>query len=279
MLLLNLRSRSSIANFLPSVSRLGVVFIFSSNLHCSKDSLARTDDSPPTIPSATSLERAAPSPSRTLISNEKPGHLASSRCNEQSPQDFLIRAHVNRAPKTQDEQQEQRRLRAKSIAYRTQQYGYFKGFGDSKLQPVKTKEMSQLTRFFGIPVRLNQRIIPALKCVEDAITLECNQTPYTPTILSGLRAKNTYSDGEVSNHVYGIAIDIDPLLNPCCNCVAPWKNSALCRGEKSVWERMSLPRCWVNVFERYGFYWLGHDVLEDTMHFEFLGDPDQILRP
>ena len=27
----------------------------------------------------------------------------------------------------------------------------------------------------------------------------------------------------------------------------------------------------------YGFYWLGHDALEDTMHFEFLGDPEQIL--
>jgi hypothetical protein len=225
------------------------------------------------------LDHATPSPSHPPISEGRPSHEALTRCNEQRPQDFLIRAHINLAPKTLDEKVEQRRLRARSVAYRTQQYGYFKGFGDSKLQPATTKEMSQLTHFFGIPVRLNQRIIPALKCVEEAITRECSQTPYTPTILSGLRAKNTYVDGEVSNHVYGIAIDIDPLLNPCCNCVAPWKNSALCRGEKSVWERMSLPRCWVNVFERYGFYWLGHDVLEDTMHFEFLGDPAQILRP
>ena len=23
--------------------------------------------------------------------------------------------------------------------------------------------------------------------------------------------------------------------------------------------------------------WLGHDALQDTMHFEFLGDPDRIL--
>jgi hypothetical protein len=34
----------------------------------------------------------------------------------------------------------------------------------------------------------------------------------------------------------------------------------------------------VHAFERYGFYWLGHDVLQDTMHFEFLGDPDRIVR-
>jgi hypothetical protein len=44
-----------------------------------------------------------------------------------------------------------------------------------------------------------------------------------------------------------------------------------------VWEKTSLPRCWVEAFERYGFYWLGRDQLEDTMHFEFLGDPDRIL--
>lgn len=39
-----------------------------------------------------------------------------------------------------------------------------------------------------------------------------------------------------------------------------------------------MPRCWVSAFERFGFYWLGRDALEDTMHFEFLGDPDRILR-
>jgi hypothetical protein len=33
----------------------------------------------------------------------------------------------------------------------------------------------------------------------------------------------------------------------------------------------------VQAFERFGFYWLGHDALQDTMHFEFLGDPDRIL--
>jgi hypothetical protein len=41
---------------------------------------------------------------------------------------------------------------------------------------------------------------------------------------------------------------------------------------------MAMPECWVHAFERFGFYWLGHDVLKDTMHFEFLGDPDKIVR-
>jgi hypothetical protein len=39
-----------------------------------------------------------------------------------------------------------------------------------------------------------------------------------------------------------------------------------------------MPECWVHAFERYGFYWLGHDVLRDTMHFEFLGDPARIVK-
>jgi hypothetical protein len=38
---------------------------------------------------------------------------------------------------------------------------------------------------------------------------------------------------------------------------------------------MAMPECWVTAFERYGFYWLGHDELKDTMHFEFLGDPSK----
>jgi hypothetical protein len=41
---------------------------------------------------------------------------------------------------------------------------------------------------------------------------------------------------------------------------------------------MAMPRCWVSAFEKFGFYWLGHDELADTMHFEFLGDPRKILK-
>jgi hypothetical protein len=44
-----------------------------------------------------------------------------------------------------------------------------------------------------------------------------------------------------------------------------------------VFERTALPRCWIDAFERFGFYWLGRDPgLRDTMHFEFLGDPELI---
>ena len=45
----------------------------------------------------------------------------------------------------------------------------------------------------------------------------------------------------------------------------------------AVFERTALPMCWINAFERYGFYWLGRDPqLRDTMHFEYLADPDEL---
>ena len=90
--------------------------------------------------------------------------------------------------------------------------------------------------------------------------------------------RNTYRGGEVTNHAYGIAIDIDPSENTCCGCVKPWSDAPACkRVTQSEYDHMAMPECWVHAFERYGFYWLGHDVLKDTMHFEFLGDPDRII--
>jgi hypothetical protein len=125
---------------------------------------------------------------------------------------------------------------------------------------------------------MHEKVIPALECVEEQLKRDCSEFDYRPKNLSERRRKNTYKNGEVSNHVYGIAIDIDPLKNPCCKCLEPWASSERCHGNKTVWQRMAMPECWVRTFERFGFYWLGHDVLEDTMHFEFLGDPDRIRR-
>ena len=57
----------------------------------------------------------------------------------------------------------------------------------------------------------------------------------------------------------------------------PWNDAPACkRPGKNEYDHMEMPECWVHAFERFGFYWLGHDVLRDTMHFEFLGDPDKI---
>jgi hypothetical protein len=113
--------------------------------------------------------------------------------------------------------------------------------------------------------------------VETAIRARCADHPYQPYVLSGLRKRNTYLNGEVSNHVYGIALDVDPTRNPCCGCVGEWRASERCQNDKSKFQRMDMPRCWVTEFERFGFYWLGNAKIEDTMHFEFLADPSRIV--
>ncbi|HEY5959659.1 MAG TPA: M15 family metallopeptidase [Polyangiaceae bacterium] len=209
---------------------------------------------------------------------DAPPERKAGACNEQSPQEFLERAHLNHAAKSAAERSGMLKVRALATEYRTTEYGYFEGFGDKRSNPKSPAQQSKPTTFFGLSVVLHERVIPALHCVEEQLKAECSEFNYRPKNLSGLRRKNTYVDGEVSNHVYGIAIDIDPLSNPCCKCLEPWSSSERCRGKKTVWERMAMPRCWVEVFERFGFYWLGHDTLEDTMHFEFLGDPNRIER-
>lgn len=224
------------------------------------------------IRSNLSEQSAIPEPDETPI------RTTDDDCQEQQPQEFLQRAHLNRAPKNRAERADMLRVRAQAIKYRTAEYGYYEGFGDRRANPKSPAKQASATMFFGLPVVMHVRVIPALKCVEERLQRDCAGFSYRPSNLSGLRSKNTYVDGEISNHVYGIAIDIDPLRNPCCKCLEPWRSSERCRGNKTVWKRMAMPQCWVDTFERFGFYWLGHDTLEDTMHFEFLGDPKRIRR-
>jgi hypothetical protein len=157
--------------------------------------------------------------------------------------------------------------------------GYFEGFGEAAWNAHPPMHYAAGTTFFGLPVRLNRRIIPAVRCVEQEIRRTCAARPYRPSRLAGIRPNNSFGGGEVSNHVYGIALDIDPDRNPCCGCGGRFAEHPACRRSvRTIYERAELPECWIRTFERYGFYWLGHDRdIRDTMHFEFLGDPDGIL--
>lgn len=199
-------------------------------------------------------------------------------CTEQAPQDFLIRANWQTTRFMEpSEIRERRGVHERAIRYRTENYGYFQGFGRAEWNARTPMQNAVGLRLFDRPIRLNERIVPAARCAEQEIARTCTDD-YQPQRLSGIRDRNTYHNGEVSNHVYGIAIDLDPRQNTCCNCVAEWRQHPLCQNEPdSIFDRMIMPECWVRSFEKYGFYWLGHDRLMDTMHFEFLGDPDRIL--
>ena len=192
-----------------------------------------------------------------------------SACNDQSPQDFLVRGNFLKTPGGND----------RAIQYRTETYGFFPGFGRPPPGSRPASSFAVDATFMGLPVRMHQKVAPVLACVEQEIKRACADHPYTAHALAGIRFKNTYRGGEVTNHAFGIAIDVDPNLNTCCGCVKPWNDAPRChRPAKTEYDRMEMPECWVHAFERFGFYWLGHDVLQDTMHFEFLGDPDRIVR-
>jgi len=205
---------------------------------------------------------------------EEPASL----CNEQTPQPFLVNAHYDSFNATGGTSREWTQLLDKAVRYRTEQYGYVKGFGDKAWNASTPTDQARVVTFFGVSVSVHGRIAPALSCVETAIRARCAAYPYQPYVLSGLRTRNTYVNGEASNHVYGIALDVDPTRNPCCGCIGEWGASERCQNEKTKFQRMDMPRCWVTEFERFGFYWLGHAKIADTMHFEFLADPSQIVR-
>jgi len=200
-------------------------------------------------------------------------------CNYQEPIPWLVRENfLPRWTQPPEEQRRRRGLQEKTQSFRTKNYGYFEGFGDRSENENTPAQNAERIRWMDLPVTINSRVVPALRCVEEVIQAECGDE-YTPVRLSGLRTRNTYHNSQVSNHVYGIAIDVDPHLNTCCRCVAQWGDHPLCQREvDSIYERMAMPPCWVHVFERFGFYWLGRDRLQDTMHFEFLGDPEHILK-
>ncbi|HEU4405199.1 MAG TPA: M15 family metallopeptidase [Polyangiaceae bacterium] len=208
---------------------------------------------PPAEPSPAPAEAAAPT-----------------GCVEQSAQEFLMRRSYTPVASHAAEHE-------RALAYRAERYGAPPGRPFEGLPAAG--ENAVATTFFGVSVNLNRKIVPVLRCVEEKIAAECGDG-YKPHALSGIRYKNTFRGGEVSNHLFGIALDVDAMLNPCCNCVEPFRSNPRCKRKASApEERMAMPYCWVRVFERYGFYWLGHDALADTMHFEFLGDPDRAGPP
>ena len=198
-------------------------------------------------------------------------------CKEQGVQSFLVRSNWFPHTTDPDKIKEAQKLLQQSFKYRTEKYGYVEGYGSPNQNKNPPKFYAKTTNFMGLSVMVNEKIIPALKCVEAKLKATSAGGEYSPHSSSGIRFKNTYKGVEVSNHMYGIALDIEPDRNKCCGCVAPWSDDPVCKKTTDVWKRMAMPKSWVDTFEKYGFYWLGHDVLQDTMHFEFLGDPDQIF--
>ncbi len=202
-------------------------------------------------------------------------HVAAGGCRLQEAKPFLKRtAFVKKG-------QLNGRLHARAVRYRVEHYGHIEGLGFEELNAETAISQAATVRFMGHQVSVHKKIAPALTCVQKRLRKTCskNSERYSPAAVGGFRTANSFRGGEISNHLFGIAVDIDPDKNPCCGCVSPWPEHPACQGPaSSVFERTAMPRCWIDAFERYGFYWLGRDPqLRDTMHFEFLGDPERIV--
>ena len=193
-------------------------------------------------------------------------------CRVQKPQPFLQRRSYVRGRVMNGAKQ------GEALRWLAERYGHADDGATEAFNDKPARDQSTTVRFFGLPIAMHKRVAPALACVERRIVATCGGR-YQPKAIGGFRGANTYRGREVSNHLFGIAIDIDPDKNPCCGCVEPWPSHPACKDRgRSALERSALPKCWISAFERFGFDWLGHDELEDTMHFEFLGDPDRLTR-
>ena len=196
-------------------------------------------------------------------------------CRFQKPQAFLIRKNFMLGKVLDGRKSNQ------AIRYRVEHYGRIEGGPFEQLNEKTAYSQAKGVRFMGLPLLVHSKIAPALACVEHRLKKECSKPAdrYQARAVGGFRTENSYRGAEVSNHLFGIAIDIDPNRNPCCGCVAPWPEHKACQGEAdSIFERTELPRCWIDTFEKYGFYWLGRDPqLRDSIHFEFLGNPERIV--
>ena len=195
-------------------------------------------------------------------------------CHPQLPQRFLERKSYVRGGVLDAV------AHRRAVAYRVEKYGNVEGSGVTGGDGSMAASHAKGTTFFGHPLSVHERIVPALRCAERKLETTCTGkvSRYEPRQVGGFRFANTIRGGEISNHLFGIAVDLDPEENPCCHCVDKWKTNPRCKLQGSAYERAKVTRCWVKTFEHYGFYWLGDDTLEDTMHFEFLGRPERIRR-
>jgi hypothetical protein len=191
----------------------------------------------------------------------------------QAPQRFLERRWFLRGGQLDT------RRHGLALRWLVERYGNTDDEATTRYNEKAAQSFAKTVSFMGLPISIHAKIAPALAAVEKRILRTCTGgSRYLPKAIGGFRTANTYRGAEVSNHLFGIAVDIDPDRNPCCGCVDPWPTNPICQKPGPVYKRTTLTRCWIQSFERFGFDWLGHDKLEDTMHFEFLGDPDKIKR-
>src|SRR5262245_20866573 len=142
---------------------------------------------------------AAPPATATVLAAAAPAPTGATepRCREQPAQEFLLRdGQIAKIGAPLAERRAIEAARKRSIDYRTRHYGRFPGVGSSADNPHPPRFYAKLTKFMGLPILLNKKILPAVACVEAALVRECSDHPYRPRAVGGIRLDNTFKDYE-----------------------------------------------------------------------------------
>jgi hypothetical protein len=125
-------------------------------------------------------------------------------------------------------------------------------------------------RFLGLPVRVHQKIAPALARVAERLATarkrDSSLAPFLRKLSGGYAARKIAGTDRTSAHAYGIAFDLHTSVSDYWRWQKPrplrWRNR--------------VPQAIVDAFEAEGFIWGGRWYHYDTMHFEYrpeLRDP------
>ena len=132
-------------------------------------------------------------------------------CRVQSPQKFLKRRTFVQKGMLNPKKH------ARAVRYLAENYGHVETEETRRHNSESAHSQATTVQFMGLPISVHEKIAPALHCVEKRIRSTCTRKSrrYTPRAVGGFRTANSYRGAEISNHLFGIAIDIDPDRNPC----------------------------------------------------------------
>jgi hypothetical protein len=131
-------------------------------------------------------------------------------CRPQSPQKFLKRRTFVKKGMLDPKKH------AKAVRYLAEHYGHVETEETRRHNPESAHSQATTVQFMGLPLSIHEKVAPPLHCVEKRIRATCSRKSrrYTPRAVGGFRTANSYRGAEISNHLFGIAIDIDPDRNP-----------------------------------------------------------------
>lgn len=130
--------------------------------------------------------------------------------------------------------------------------------------------------FLGLKTMVHREILEDLAAVEEAILAAARTDPAVAAFVETLATVEGYNyrrvDGteSLSNHAYGIAVDLIPRSYRGLQVYWRWAdNAGVDWYELPQHQRFQIPEAVVEAFERHGFVWGGKWHFFDAMHFEY----------